>query len=128
MSLSLRSLKNRLIRRFVRLNVGRLRAVQTFLDVTDERYLDADLWAKMRGVSVDEALRQLETGVKMQLLEKCFLYEWSDAQHPEFLLRDIRQRNPQPDVLRSLGRQKSRDELIVVIEKALQIREKQIAK
>ena len=79
MNLSLRSLKHSFLRWVARRNPTRLRAVQAFLDATDERYLDADLWSKMRGLSREEALRQLEAGVKMRLLEKCFLYEWSDA-------------------------------------------------
>jgi hypothetical protein len=52
---------------------------QRFIDTTGERYLDADLWAGIRGITLEEARLQLEAGVEMRLLEKCLLYEWPDA-------------------------------------------------
>ncbi len=76
MSLSLRWLKTKVLYWLARRRVS---GVQQFIDTTGERYLDANLWAQMRGITHDQARAQLEAGVQMHLLEKCFLYEWPDA-------------------------------------------------
>lgn len=72
-------LKSKALRWLVLRNPRRLAEAQRFVETTGERYIDADLWAGIRGITPEEARCQLEAGVKMRLLEKCFLYEWSDA-------------------------------------------------
>jgi hypothetical protein len=57
----------------------RLNEIEKFVEVTDERYLDAVTWARIRGISMAEASRQLEEGFKRRYLEECLLYEWSDS-------------------------------------------------
>jgi hypothetical protein len=57
----------------------RLREIESVLASTDDRYLDAHSWATMRGISEREAQDQLLYGVKLGHLERCYLYEWSDA-------------------------------------------------
>jgi len=57
----------------------RLNEIEKFIEVTDERYLDAATWAQIRGISMAEASRQLEEGFKRRYLEECLLYEWSDS-------------------------------------------------
>jgi hypothetical protein len=64
----------RIAARFFRLN-----EIEKFIEVTDERYLDAATWAKIRGISLAEASWQLEEGFKLRYLEECLLYEWSDS-------------------------------------------------
>lgn len=57
----------------------RLREIESFIESTDERYLDAATWARIRGISIDEAARQLEEGLRLGHLEECLLYEWPDS-------------------------------------------------
>jgi hypothetical protein len=57
----------------------RLREIESYIKATDERYLDAATWARIRGISTDEAAWQLEQGLKLRYLEECLLYEWSDS-------------------------------------------------
>ncbi len=57
----------------------RLQEIERFIESTDERYLDAATWAKIRGISTAEASRQLEEGLRRQYLEECLLYEWPDS-------------------------------------------------
>jgi hypothetical protein len=57
----------------------RLAAIEKFVQLTDERYLDASIWAEMRGISEAEAAHQLELGVSLGHLEECLLYEWPDS-------------------------------------------------
>jgi len=57
----------------------RLNEIEKFIESTDERYLDASSWAKIRGISIAEASRQLEEGRKLRYLDECLLYEWPDA-------------------------------------------------
>jgi hypothetical protein len=57
----------------------RLREIEDFIETTDERYLDETTWAKIRGIPVAEAARQLEEGAKRHYLEECLLYEWPDS-------------------------------------------------
>jgi hypothetical protein len=57
----------------------RLQEIEKFIELTDERYLDAAIWARIRGISIAEASRQLEAGFRRRYLEECFLYEWSDS-------------------------------------------------
>lgn len=61
-------------RRFFRLD-----SIEKFIESTDERYLDAQMWADIRGISTDEARDQLEQGVSLGYLERGFLYEWPDS-------------------------------------------------
>ena len=57
----------------------RLKEIESFIESTDERYLDAATWAKIRGISIVEAARQLEEGLRLRRFEKCLLYEWPDS-------------------------------------------------
>jgi hypothetical protein len=57
----------------------RLNEIEKFIELTDERYLDAATWAQIRGISIAEATRQLQEGLKRRYLDECLLYEWSDA-------------------------------------------------
>jgi hypothetical protein len=79
MNLSWQWLKSSFLLWAVSRRPDRVAAAQRFIDSTNERYIDADLWAGMRGISIQEASAQLETGVQMHLLDKCALYEWNDS-------------------------------------------------
>jgi hypothetical protein len=57
----------------------RLEEIERFVATTGERYLDAELWAGIQGISAEEAEQQLLEGVKTGRLQQCFLYEWSDS-------------------------------------------------
>lgn len=57
----------------------RLKEIEKFIESTDERYLDASTWAKIRGISIAEASRQLNEGLRGRYLEECLLYEWPDS-------------------------------------------------
>jgi hypothetical protein len=56
-----------------------LREIERYIEDMNERYLDAVTWAKIRGISIDEAAQQLEEGLKLHYLEECLLYEWPDS-------------------------------------------------
>ena len=60
----------------------RLEEVEKFIASTDERYLDAATWARIRGISKAEAYLELEEGIRLKYFEKCLLYEWSDSPVP----------------------------------------------
>jgi hypothetical protein len=60
----------------------RLQEIEAFIKATDERYLDAEMWAKIRGISVEEAKSRLDLGIKMNYLQECLLYEWPDSPVP----------------------------------------------
>jgi hypothetical protein len=57
----------------------RLDAATAFVEQTDERYLDANIWSRLRGIPRSEAANQLQIGVQLGLLEECLLYEWNDS-------------------------------------------------
>jgi hypothetical protein len=57
----------------------RLREIETFIEKTNERYLDAQLWASIQGITPDEAESELLQGVRSGKLQRCLLYEWSDS-------------------------------------------------
>lgn len=46
---------------------------------TKGRYLDVDNWAKINGISKQEARKQLQLGVQLGHLEECLMYEWPDS-------------------------------------------------
>ncbi|HEY1754422.1 MAG TPA: hypothetical protein VGG72_03435 [Bryobacteraceae bacterium] len=67
----------------------RLEEIERFVATTGERYLDADLWAGIQGISTDEAELQLQEGVRAGRLQQCFLYEWSDSPVQFIVPRDF---------------------------------------
>ncbi len=58
---------------------SRLDEIESFIQATSNAYLDPALWARIRHISPEEAASQLEAGVKLGYLEKCWLYAWPDA-------------------------------------------------
>ena len=57
----------------------KLKEIEKFIETTGERYIDAQLWADIQGVSIAEARAQLMEGVARRYFDECLLYEWSDA-------------------------------------------------
>lgn len=45
----------------------------------DARYIEPEEWARLNGISLQEAKEELERGVKAGALEKMYLYEGEDS-------------------------------------------------